>query len=145
MCVKYDPPYIDAGFIHKWILNVLFEGLSKVWEIYYNLHWIISSRWVKSRLWFMFAVLFSAGKLYAKIKFYSIMFSFWKKNQIEIELRIGQRMSLKWTSFDQKKRYQFNLEILAVGPYSKIPKFLAPKFKFRIWFCLIERIHFLSF
>ena len=81
------------------------------------------------------------------------MFSIWKKsilfepslNQIEIEPRIGQKMSLKWTSFDQKKRYQFNLEITAVEPYSKIPKFLAPKFKFRIWFCLIEEIHFLSF
>ena len=81
------------------------------------------------------------------------MFSIWKKwnlfeptqNQIEIEPRIGQKMTLKWTSFDQKKRYKFNLEITAVEPYSKIPKFLAPKFKFRIWFCLIEAIHFLSF
>ena len=81
------------------------------------------------------------------------MFSIWKKwilfeptqNKIEIEPRIGQKVTLKWTSFDQKKRYKFNLEITAVEPYSKIPKFLAPKFKFRIWFCLIEAIHFLSF
>ena len=81
------------------------------------------------------------------------MFSIWKKwilfeptqNQIEIGPRIGQKMTLKWTSFDQKKQYKFNLEITSVEPYSKIPKFLAPKFKFRIWFCLIEAIHFLSF
>ena len=63
---------MDSSTKELWIKNydgLKFSGLSKVWEIYYNLHWIISSRWLKSRLWFMFAVLFSAGKLYAKINF----------------------------------------------------------------------------